>query len=214
MELSAAKTRQVYDLNLVRLERLMMFDWTEWSDLDFVTQLHMAAAVFGLLVGTFVMIARRGTVLHRWMGRGFAGAAMVTALSSFFIHEINQWGQWSWIHGLSVYVVIATGISVSAIRRGNVTLHRQTMIPIYLGGFVVAGVFTLLPGRTTFEVFLEPTLVSVFAGDWGKIETIAWGFPIAGCGVAVWVWWRLLVLPARRQRRAVQSVSGGVEPTR
>ena len=32
-------------------------------------------------------------------------------------------------------------------RRGQVAAHRQTMRGLYLGGCLLAGVFTLLPGR-------------------------------------------------------------------
>ena len=33
------------------------------------------------------------------------------------------------------------------IRQGNVLAHRKTMHGMYIGGCIVAGVFTLLPGR-------------------------------------------------------------------
>ena len=181
----------------------------EWTNLSMAIKFHMVVAVLGLLIGGFVMIARRGTVIHRWTGRGFALAALATALSSFFIHEINQWGQWSWIHGLSLYTVIATVTGVIAIRRGNRKLHMQTMIPVYLGGFVVAGAFTFLPGRTTFEVFLEPGFETLFAGDWHGIETAAWGIPLGACTVAVVVWWRSLVRPLRRQAAIDRAAAEG-----
>jgi len=143
------------------------------------------------------MIARRGTVFHRWMGRGFAGAALLTAISSFFIQEINQWGQWSWIHLLSIYVIYSTIYGVLAIRRGNVRGHMSAMIPTYLGGFVVAGAFTLLPGRRMFEIFIAPLFDMAFSGDRSVGELAAWAFPVFAGVVALWIYRRTLVRPSR-----------------
>ena len=162
------------------------------------SQLHFLVAVGGFFLGTAILAARRGTPLHRWLGRGFALAALATALSSFFIHEIQQWGQWSWIHLLSAYVTAGTVIGYRAIRRGDVRGHMTTMVPIYPGGFVVAGAFTLLPGRTTFEVFLEPSFEAVFAGNWDMITLVAWVFPLLGCIAAIYLWRRTLKPTPRR----------------
>jgi uncharacterized membrane protein len=37
--------------------------------------------------------------------------------------------------------------AVIAARRGDIKVHRQSMRGIYIGGCIVAGLFTLLPGR-------------------------------------------------------------------
>lgn len=173
-------------------------DMVEWTNASMAVKLHVVVAVLGFGVGTFIMIARRGTILHRWLGRGFAVAALLTALTSLFIHEINQWGQWSWIHLISIYVIFSTVTGVLAIRRGNVKLHMQTMIPTYLGGFVVAGAFTFLPGRMMFDMLLAPGFEAVFADEW---SLAGWAVPVIGVTVAVVVWLRSLVLPLRRQAR-------------
>jgi len=153
------------------------------------------------------MLVKRGTVIHRWMGRGFAAAALLTALSSFFIHQINQWGIWSWIHLLSIYTIFATITGVRAIRRGDMRLHMQTMIPMYVFGFVVAGAFTLMPGRMTFEVFLRPTYEMLFSpnGDFSAIVT--WALPALGVLIAVFVYWFTLVRPSRKRAARKQAIS-------
>ena len=38
-------------------------------------------------------------------------------------------------------------LAIWHIRRGNVDGHRKAMKGMYIGGCVVAGLFTLLPGR-------------------------------------------------------------------
>jgi uncharacterized membrane protein len=42
---------------------------------------------------------------------------------------------------------VALPRAVIAARRGNIGAHRNTMRGIYIGGCIVAGLFTLLPGR-------------------------------------------------------------------
>ena len=43
-------------------------------------------------------------------------------------------------------------MAVLAARRHNVLRHRRAMLGIFLGALVVAGLFTLLPGRIMHAV--------------------------------------------------------------
>ncbi len=180
---------------------LGLFDWTQWESASPIIRVHVIVAVLGFLVGTLIIVMRRGTMLHRWMGRGFAVAAMLTALTSFFINEIQQWGSWSWIHLLSILVVYSTITGVLAIRRGNMKGHMTAMISIYLGGFVVAGGFTFLPGRRMYEIFIGPVLRRIFSDQTGIVEVAAWAIPVVGVISAIWVYRRALVLPLRKMSR-------------
>jgi uncharacterized membrane protein len=56
-------------------------------------------------------------------------------------------GGFSWIHGLSVFTLVALTSGVVAARAHRVKAHRQTMISLYVGALVITGLFTLLPGR-------------------------------------------------------------------
>ena len=51
------------------------------------------------------------------------------------------------IHAFTLLVAINLPRGILAIRRGQVQAHRQAMRGIFIGGCLVAGVFTLLPGR-------------------------------------------------------------------
>jgi len=83
----------------------------------------------------------------------------------------------------------------------------QTMIPMYVFGFVVAGAFTLMPGRMTFEVFLRPTYEMLFSpnGDFSAIVT--WALPALGVLIAVFVYWFTLVRPSRKRATRKQTIS-------
>jgi uncharacterized membrane protein len=51
------------------------------------------------------------------------------------------------IHLLSINVIVGLPLAILAARRGNITSHRMMMKGTYVGGLIVAGIFTLAPGR-------------------------------------------------------------------
>jgi uncharacterized membrane protein len=116
-------------------------------------RLHLAAAVLALLVGCVLLIRRKGTAWHKFLGWGWVLAMGIVAGSSLFIQVLRP-GQWSLLHLLSGWVLLALPFAVIAVRRGNVGAHRRTMTGIFIGGLLIAGLFTFAPGRLLFRVFL------------------------------------------------------------
>jgi uncharacterized membrane protein len=51
------------------------------------------------------------------------------------------------IHGFTVMTLYALPKGIYQIRKGNIQAHRKTMRGLFIGACVVAGLFTLLPGR-------------------------------------------------------------------
>ena len=117
-----------------------------------VIQLHVAAASTALLIGAGLMMGPKGTTIHRSLGWTWVIAMMTTAISSFFIHTINP-GGFSPIHALSAYVSIGVPMAVAFARRHNIRAHRRMMTGNFLFGLIVAGAFTLVPGRLMWKVF-------------------------------------------------------------
>lgn len=109
-----------------------------------VIAVHAGAAVAALALGAAMFAARKGTLLHRFAGRGWVALMLAVAVSSFWIRSS---GSFSWIHILSaiVPVLLAAGVWLAA--TGRVSAHRRTMIGVYTGALVVTGAFTLLPHR-------------------------------------------------------------------
>lgn len=104
---------------------------------------HIASATGALAFGAVTLSLRKGTTLHRVLGRVWVALMAMTALVSF---GIQSSGRFSWIHILSVWTLVALAASIFAVMRGNVRMHRRGMISAY-AGLAIAGVFTLLPGR-------------------------------------------------------------------
>src|SRR5262245_59405900 len=72
--------------------------------------------------------------------------------SSWRIHELRLWGPWSPIHLLAIFTLGMLPLAVLHARRHRVGRHRNAMIAIFAGALVVAGLFTLMPGRIMHAV--------------------------------------------------------------
>ncbi|HWA38616.1 MAG TPA: DUF2306 domain-containing protein [Burkholderiales bacterium] len=112
--------------------------------------IHLSAALASLALGPALLFLRKGTPLHKGLGRAWAALMLLTAISSFWILKN---GQFSWIHILSVVVLANLACAVYFIRRGHVRAHMKFMVGNYLG-LVAAGVGAVAaPGRTLHFFF-------------------------------------------------------------
>jgi uncharacterized membrane protein len=121
-----------------------------------VIQWHAFAALGAFGLGAVQLAAPKGTIPHRLFGWIWATMMLVVVVSSFFIHTIRLWGPWSPIHLLSVFTLIMLPLAVLSARRHRVDRHRQAMTGLFVGALVIAGAFTLLPGRIMHAVVFGP----------------------------------------------------------
>jgi uncharacterized membrane protein len=159
-------------------------------------QFHVATVVPAALIGGIMLIMRKGTYLHRMAGRLWIALMVLTALSSFFIHEINLIGGFSPIHILSVVVLVSAVEVIRSARRRDFVRHQRVVKSLYFGAIGIAGLFTLLPGRIMHEM--------VFTS--GPANGVPfWVWPLLAVLIALGISrmrdrempvWRLLLLPA------------------
>ena len=114
--------------------------------------LHAFAAMAAFALGIVQFAAPKGTLPHRTVGWIWVGLMAIVAASSFWIHEIRLVGPWSPIHLLSIFTLIMLPIAVWRARRHRVADHRRIMTMTFVGALVIAGLFTLLPGRIMHAV--------------------------------------------------------------
>lgn len=112
---------------------------------------HALAASMAVVLGAWIFLRRKGTRLHRTLGRIWVAAMALTAVSSFVIPARvlgldTPVGRFGPIHLLSVLTLVTLVGAIAAIRRGRQPAHRSAMISLYLS-LLVAGAFTLLPSR-------------------------------------------------------------------
>ena len=115
-------------------------------------QFHAAFAFAAIGLGAVQLLAPKGTLPHRTIGWAWALLMILVAGTSLFIHTIRMWGPWSPIHLLSIFALVNLPLAVWAAHRHAVSRHRSAMIGLYVGALVIAGLFTLMPGRIMYKV--------------------------------------------------------------
>ena len=114
--------------------------------------IHAFAAMAAFVLGLVQFAAPKGTLPHRTLGWIWVTLMATVAVSSFWIHQIRLIGPWSPIHLLSIFVLVTLPLAVWRARRHDVADHRRIMILLLSGALVIAGLFTLLPGRIMHAV--------------------------------------------------------------
>ena len=112
--------------------------------------IHLATVLPCFLIGAWLLLRRKGTTVHKRLGRVYAVLILFTALVTFLMPAVvgprllNHFG---FIHLFSVLVVVSVPMALYSIRHGNVAAHRFHMVGVYVGGILIAGTFALMPGR-------------------------------------------------------------------
>lgn len=125
-------------------------DWALFAAQRSAVQIHVVAALSALVIGVGIWLLPKGVGPHKALGWTWVAAMTVTAVSSLFITGLNG-GFYSIIHLLTGWVLVALPMAIFAIRRKDVRTHSRTMAAIFIGGLIVAGAFTFIPGRFMFN---------------------------------------------------------------
>lgn len=110
-------------------------------------QFHVAVAVGALALGLAQFALPKGVLLHRVMGWTWVVLMAVAAASSFWVQTIPGSGSFHPFHLVALTALLVLPLGVFYARTGRVQAHRRTMIALFVGGVIVVGLFTLLPGR-------------------------------------------------------------------
>jgi uncharacterized membrane protein len=116
--------------------------------------LHLATVLPAFVLGAFQLLSRKGTRSHKLLGRIFMLLMLATGLITLSMPAkvgpqfLTHFG---FIHIFSFFAVFGVPLSYLAARRGFIQAHRFTMISLYAGGILVAGVFAFSPGRMLYE---------------------------------------------------------------
>jgi uncharacterized membrane protein len=106
--------------------------------------IHLCVAFCALALGVVMLARRKGTLSHKFWGRIWVGLMLTVAISSLWIPRFLHF---TWIHLFTLLTLVLLPLAIYRIRRGNVRGHAAAMKGLFIGGLVVAGIFTLIPGR-------------------------------------------------------------------
>jgi uncharacterized membrane protein len=119
-------------------------------------KIHVATVIPAFFLGTWqIFFSRKGAPLHRALGYIYLALMTVTAITTLFIHALmpnGPFGGFSPIHllvGLTLFGVVG---ALRGAWTHNIPLHRYSMLGVYIGGLLIAGSLTFLPGRIMHAV--------------------------------------------------------------
>ena len=116
---------------------------------------HLATILPAFAIGTTLLFIRKGTRLHKRLGRIYMPLMLVTAVIALFMPAHvgpRIAGHFGFLHGFSVLVLYSVPTAYISARRGHIDAHRRAMIGLYVGGVLVAGSFAFAPGRLLYEM--------------------------------------------------------------
>ena len=119
----------------------------------FPIPVHAIVAMAAIIIGGLQLSLKKGTSLHKFMGRIWVILMLVVSFTSFFIHKLNLWGKYSPIHLLSIWVIICVVLGVYFARTGNIKRHKNFMVWTYWLALVLTGLFTFYPDRVMNIIF-------------------------------------------------------------
>ena len=115
-----------------------------------LTYLHLGTIFPVLLIGTYLLLSTKGTPGDKLLGKVYMALMLFTAPATVYMpaevgpRVLNHFGL---IHLLSLLVLYCVPAACFAARAGNIEVNAGNMTGLYIGGILVAGGLTLLPGR-------------------------------------------------------------------
>lgn len=119
---------------------------------------HLATVIPCVVIGAAQFAMKKGSPIHKAAGKVFMVLMLITAVITLFMPAqvgpqlFNHFG---FIHLFSLLALQSVPNAYFAIRRGNVKSHKYSMIGLYVGGIILAGGFTLAPGRYLHHLIFE-----------------------------------------------------------
>ena len=121
--------------------------------------IHLITVTPCIFVGFYLIyISRKGGNLHKLFGKMYLALMFIQASISLFMEAkvgpqfLTHFG---WIHLLSLITIATVPYSLFAIKKGLIKSHSRSMIILYWSGLIIAGGFTLVPGRYLNEVLFN-----------------------------------------------------------
>ena len=118
--------------------------------------LHLFTVLPAFILGTISLLLKKGTQLHKVLGRIYMILMLFTAILTLFMPAAvgpSLFNHFGWIHLFSFLTIYTVPTAYIAIKKGNIKAHKRKMILLYFGALIIAGAFTFMPGRYLHSVF-------------------------------------------------------------
>ena len=126
-----------------------------------IIYIHAFFALMAVPLGLYIFLTKKGTAKHKFFGRIWVAWLLTISVTAVFIQEITP-GEYSFIHLLIPLTIGSLIYSIWNIRKFKKTAlqkykysHMSSMIGVYVGALILAGAFTLMPGRLFYEILFR-----------------------------------------------------------
>lgn len=129
-----------------------------YSELSYI---HLATIIPAFFIGTYLLLSRKGTPIHKALGKMYMSLMLVTAVVTLFMPAVvgarllNHFG---FIHIFSLFTIYSVPKAYFAARHGNIKQHIGNMVGLYIGGLLIAGAFAFMPDRSLYRWLIAPLL--------------------------------------------------------
>ena len=107
--------------------------------------IHVATVLPAIPLGGYLLLAKKGTTLHKRLGKVWLLLMLATATSAIFIQSS---GGFSFIHAFVPITFHAAWKTVATARRGDIVGHKKHLVFTYLAALMIPGIAAFaLPGR-------------------------------------------------------------------
>ncbi|WP_338241475.1 DUF2306 domain-containing protein [Aurantiacibacter hainanensis] len=113
---------------------------------------HVTTVVPCVPLGLYLLLAPKGTAMHKQLGKLWVALMVITATSTLFIHGL---GTFSWIHIFVPITYRAAWMTVAKARRGDIKGHRNEIVTLFLGALMIPAVWAFaIEGRLMHDMLL------------------------------------------------------------
>jgi uncharacterized membrane protein len=107
--------------------------------------IHVATVLPAIPLGGYLLLTRKGTTLHKRLGKLWLALMLITATSAIFIQSS---GGFSFIHIFVPITFHAAWKTIATARRGDIKGHKNHLVLTYLTALMIPGIVAFaLPGR-------------------------------------------------------------------
>lgn len=119
--------------------------------------IHLATIIPCIFIGTYLMIFRKGSNIHKGLGKIYLLCMLITGIDSLFMSArvgptlLNHFG---FNHIFSLIALYTVPTTWYFLKNGDIKRHQIGMVLLYIGSVIIAGVLALTPGRFLYSVLL------------------------------------------------------------
>ena len=109
--------------------------------------IHLTALLPAIFLGTYLLLFRKGTPSHKFLGKVYMVLMAFTGLWTLAMPSAQPepvFHHFGWLYLLSLLTIWTVSTAWLAARRGDIRGHRSAMIQLYVGGILIAGTWAIL----------------------------------------------------------------------